>query len=119
MATNPIPKRPWPRFSLRTLLVVVTAVGAWLGYELSWIQQRKAVRQEWSYSEIFDDPFVDVPTTPEPQTAPGLLWLFGERGYARVWRVTAADELAPDQEAEFRRVQKLYPEAQVNWTTVR
>ena len=35
-----IPKRRWFRFSLRTLFVLVTIIGAWLGYQLNWIRQR-------------------------------------------------------------------------------
>ena len=38
------PKRRWPQFSLRTLFVVVTVFGCWLGYQLNWIQQRKGFR---------------------------------------------------------------------------
>jgi hypothetical protein len=37
---NIAPKRRWPRFSLRTLFVVVTVLGCWLGYQLNWIRQR-------------------------------------------------------------------------------
>ena len=40
------PRRRWFRFafSLRTLFVVVTIVGVWLGWELKIIRQRAAVR---------------------------------------------------------------------------
>ncbi len=33
--------RRWFRFSLRTMLVVVTLVGCWLGYQLNWIRERQ------------------------------------------------------------------------------
>ena len=37
---------PRPRFSLRTLLVVVTAVCVWLGWQASIVYQRKAMKAE-------------------------------------------------------------------------
>jgi hypothetical protein len=36
-------RRRWPRFSLRTMFVVVTAIGCWLGYQVSIVGQRKAL----------------------------------------------------------------------------
>ena len=36
----PAPNRRWFRFSLRTMFVVVTLVGCWLGNSLIWIKQR-------------------------------------------------------------------------------
>ncbi len=43
-ATEP-PKRRWFRFRLRTMLVVVTIVCAWLGWSLRQLHQREIVRQ--------------------------------------------------------------------------
>ena len=40
---TPTPKRRWPRFTLRTLFVVVTVFGCWMGYQLNWIRQRHVV----------------------------------------------------------------------------
>jgi len=42
-----------PRFSLRTLFVLVTLAGiacAWVAYQLDWIRQRKAVLQNVRYA---------------------------------------------------------------------
>ncbi len=42
---TPAPKRRWFRFTLRTLLIVATLWGCffgWLGYQISWIRQRRA-----------------------------------------------------------------------------
>jgi hypothetical protein len=39
---NPAPKRRWFRFGLRTLFVVMTLSGCWLGYHLNWIRERHA-----------------------------------------------------------------------------
>src|SRR5262245_53532355 len=38
------PKRRWLRFSLRSLLIVVTIFGVWLGWELQIVRHRKAER---------------------------------------------------------------------------
>ena len=38
---TPAPKRRWT-FTLRTLFVVVTVFGIWLGYEMNWIRERHA-----------------------------------------------------------------------------
>jgi len=50
------PKRRWFRFSLRTMFVVVTLVAvflAWLGWELSYIRERKAwLRQNDFYGLV-------------------------------------------------------------------
>ncbi len=39
------PNRRWT-FTLRTLFVVVTVFGIWLGYEWNWIRQRRAFLKE-------------------------------------------------------------------------
>ena len=37
---TPAPKRRWPRFSLRTMFVVVTVFGCWLGWNIHCIRER-------------------------------------------------------------------------------
>jgi hypothetical protein len=69
----PLPPRHWFAFRLRTLFVVVAVAAvplAWVAYSLNWIKQRHHVfhwlgEPGWSST---------------PVTAPGGLWLFGERG---------------------------------------
>ena len=39
--TETKPKRRWFRFSLRTLFVLMTVIGVWLGYQASSVRQRK------------------------------------------------------------------------------
>ena len=39
------PKRRWFRFTLRTMFVVVTVLGVWLGWNLHELRQRKLTRQ--------------------------------------------------------------------------
>ena len=67
MATNP----PRFRFSLRTLFVVVTVFGVWLGWQLNWIKQRHRAAAGIGRTGTRG---VSVPR------APGLLWVLGERG---------------------------------------
>ncbi len=42
---NAKPKRRWFRFSLRTMLVAITIVTVWLGWNLHAVRQRKAALQ--------------------------------------------------------------------------
>ena len=52
------PRRRWPRFSLRTLLVVVTALGVWLGVQVNRAnKQRRAVAwvQQVGGTVTYDD----------------------------------------------------------------
>src|SRR4249919_3316018 len=41
-----LPKRRWFRFSLRTMFVVVTIFGVWLGWQLNIVRERKAILVE-------------------------------------------------------------------------
>jgi len=45
-AGSPIPfRRRWFRFSLRTLFLLVTVFGVWLGVQVKWIQDRHEAQQ--------------------------------------------------------------------------
>lgn len=68
-----------PRFSLRTLFVLVTlaALGAW------WVNsQLNRIRQRREFA--LNNPIVLTQDKLNGVTAPGLLWLFGEEGYSEV-----------------------------------
>jgi hypothetical protein len=114
---TPAPNRRWFRFSLRTLFVVMTLACIWLGYQLNWIRQRRAVRTgstvAWQHEFPTDKMFQKMPPPPK---APGMLWLFGEIGYYAVHVVFNAEEpLTAAQKAEVERVSRLYPEASNVW----
>lgn len=66
---------PRPRFTLRISLVVtaIVAVVAWR--QSDWLRRRHAaIKAGLAATE-------STPSLPQPH-APGLLWLFGEKGYA-------------------------------------
>jgi hypothetical protein len=105
--------RHWFRFSLRALFMLVTVFACWLGYEMNWIRQRRAVIndpgvQNWRY-------FIAVSFSRNPprqerwkvySVAPWPLNWLGEPGY---WAVG----LAPGtSDGELARVQRLFPEAE-------
>ncbi len=82
------PKRRWFAYSLRTLFVVVTVFGVWLGYELNWIRERheflaqEKLRQEAAWPVAMRDRNVNWwrnQMESSDHAAPGLLWIFGEQ----------------------------------------
>jgi hypothetical protein len=127
------PKRRWS-FSLRTLFVVVTVFGGWLGYELNWIRQRRSVVEIPNIECIDSLRLAEVGL--EGPNAPFMLRLLGEPGY-KVLRIPMVDEqfvwannssnfnphwpemgglephLTEGNRAELRRLQRLFPEAEV------
>lgn len=86
------------------MLLLVTVVACWIGYEVNWIRQRHAASADWTATEGFGPP--------------GLLWLFGEKGYSDLERMTFDRSLTAVEEAELKRVKQLFPEANVTWSTV-
>ena len=103
--------RPRLKFSLRTLLVLVTVLCVplcWLGYQLNWIRQR---REALATSWVID--FGGSASVP----APRLLWMFGERGRKNLV-VMPAHGLGGDwtlaDDVELKRAQELFPEASVS-----
>ncbi len=116
---TPTDKLLWFRFSLRTLFVLVTVAACWLGYEVNWIRLRRAVVADLPRWQALEG----IPNTSMRQPdAPGLLWMFGEPGYAAVSLLVpvdtvdeALDESWPPRKvaAELQRVERLFPEAMV------
>ena len=94
----PAPNRPWFRFSLRKMFVVVTLFACWLGYELNWIQQRhlflarqQTLQEDAWPAEMKDQRDKNVRwwktqlELNENRTSPGLLWIFGEEAVGTIW----------------------------------
>jgi hypothetical protein len=84
--------------SLRTRIIVVTVVGCWLGYAVNWIRQRHAVLECPVNCSTFVIP-VEAPS------APGLLWIFGERGVADLSLMLRRSD------PKANRISSLFPEA--------
>ena len=105
---NEKPRRRLFRFNLPTRLVLFVMAAAslvWIAYSLNWIRQRREVisRAQANGAQFGPGDSVD---------APGMLWLFGERGYGKVW--ISVDPRKPwenDGSMEAARLAKLFPEA--------
>jgi hypothetical protein len=104
------PSRRLFRFSLRTLFVVVTVFCVWLGYNLNWLRQRRAVIQDSQSIQLIM----------EPRSAPGLLWVFGEQGYQQLiphyytsaWDPPFSPADLRELRLERQRLRALFPEAE-------
>jgi hypothetical protein len=75
------PPRRWLAFRLRTLFAVaipVCAALAWSAHSLNWIKQRRAILERDNIWEVSDQG-TSLPS------APGGLWIFGERGIQELW----------------------------------
>ena len=112
-------KRRWFNFSLRTMFVVVTVFGCWMGYELNWIRQRR----EFIQSDECSSNVVDAEDYGGWPSAPWMLRLFGETGYAMIQVNFFPDEtfeehaianwrLTEKQQQLIKRARRLFPEAE-------
>lgn len=90
--------KPRVRYSLRALLVLMTALACFLWYHISWIKQRRAALEDQLVLPIMYPGDVE-------QEAPGLLWMFGEKGYYQLL-VNGLDD-GP----EANRMRAIFPEA--------
>ena len=100
------PRRRWFRFSLRTLLVVLTLAGGaagWLGVQLKWIQDRHAMLEDGHVAACgFEFGY---------STAPWRLRLLGGTGVVEIG-LWMTHETAADNE-RLQATQRLFPEARV------
>jgi hypothetical protein len=92
-------RRRWFAFSLRTLFVMVTAFGCWLGYQLHWIRVRELFLASRRGREIA----YTVPPQPACKT-PGILALLGQSRKITIY-VADADDI---EEAK-----RLFPESMI------
>lgn len=99
-------RRRWS-FGLRTLLLVLTIVGAslgWVGYQLNWIRERHAL-----FNGPIPDGYGGFDTFAYCQNgfvqAPWQLRIFGERGCYQMWSGFS------ESDPELRRLRELFPEA--------
>ncbi len=111
---NAAPTRRWFRFSLRTLFVVLTVSAVFLGwfaYQLNWIRQRREFLKSQNAIAARNPALIGTPIR-WPVDAPGLLWLFGERGQGHLTLAIVRDgESEPDVSIEIEKARRLFPEA--------
>ena len=86
------------RYSLRTLLIGMTAVCCFLAYEMNWIRQRRA------FFDADENRYASFGSTP----APGFLWLLNARGYS-VFCIPVPLEATTVNDARERTISASYP----------
>jgi hypothetical protein len=114
-----LPRRRWPRFSIRTLLIAVTVFCVWLGWQLQIVRERKAVRELVVHSggiygvyveNYGEPPDVAIAPTLVARRAFDIPWyrrLFGDIAVRKI----KAPRRWPD--AQLRRAADAYPEADI------
>ena len=106
------------RFTLRTLLAAMAVVALTWGYQWDWIRLRRGVRQE-GHIRCLDNSLTEIDLILrglDEVKAPGLLGLLGEQGEVTIIIRVFED---PEWDRERRRVQALFPEAEVIRSSVR
>jgi len=102
--TLPVPpRRRWPRYSLRTLFVVVTVFGVslgWLGVQVKWIRDRhdRMNRARWAFS------------VPSHHDAPWSIRILGEKG---VSAIVKHDGHSSESRRRYHELHQLFPEAEL------
>ncbi len=92
------------RYGLRTLLILLAVTSvllAWIGHSLRWIEQRNDWRDNPAHVGFAC--MSEYPGSDEPPTAPGGLWVFGEKGVGTIWCLPA----------QLESVRRIFPEADI------
>lgn len=112
----PSPRR-WFRFSLRTLLVLVTLVACWLGWESSVVRHRQAIRKEFDAKPGIDFTTADSslwsypPGTAKPRASvPLVRRLLGDEPIQEIWMARWFNQIS---DADVARLTKAFPEATI------
>jgi hypothetical protein len=116
---NDKPKRSIFRFSLRSLLVVVTLVACWLGWESSVVRHRKAVRAEAATNPAFQfvtakewlERFSPTATVPPRMARVRLVrqWL----GDEAIQTIEYNKQYGNYTDEQLARVKRAFPEAEL------
>jgi hypothetical protein len=121
LTSTPAPKRHWFQFSLRTLFIMLTVFGVWLGWQANVVHERKAMRN-WIES---GGGRLSVFYPPQPLPGTNLIILTGDfpdgedftvpiirrwLGDEPVWKVEVRHDASADEVVKAKR---LFPEAEV------
>jgi hypothetical protein len=121
---TPAPKR-WFRWSLRTMFVVVTVFGGWLGYSANWIRQRHDfLARQTALLEGHGLANFAKPLSGDVM-APSGLGLLGESGNSAMGVIIVVERIDEFDEAfdwesheTMREARSLFPEAFVGYGVV-
>jgi hypothetical protein len=97
----------WYRFSLRTMLVLMTLVCilcCYLGWAMNWKLQRQAFLSKPGIKSV-------MPTS--AWLAPLLLWPVGEKGYYIIVVSSRDKEVSSDNEDDAKEARRLFPESKI------
>ncbi len=112
------PRRSWFRFSLRTLLVLMTVLCCWLAWESSIVRQRKALLAEMRASGAFNitparnwnppplPPAASPPALPRRASISWVRRCLGDEAIQYVWYFNVPPNV------DMARVQRAFPETE-------
>jgi hypothetical protein len=100
MEENPKPRRSF-RFSLRTMLVLVTVVCIYLAWAMNWIRQRR---------EFLSRPGVIAMLHAGAPPAPMPLHVLGENGVSYLWILNGFRKVPPET---IDTAEGLFPESEI------
>ncbi|MBI3839176.1 MAG: hypothetical protein HY288_14750 [Planctomycetia bacterium] len=112
MSEIPQTRQPWLRFSLRTLLVVVTVFGGSLGWNLRQVRERETWRQEIPIRGGDFGNAVNLP--PKPGPVPFFWSLLGAKPLDMNAIRLPTEKFSSD---EIKRIRGLFPEVNVGTST--
>jgi hypothetical protein len=106
-----IPNRRWPRFSLRTLFVLVTVAVVplgWAAFSWRWILERH------EFLTTYKSESAVMLMDEDRNFAPCGLWVLGEQGIELL--ELNLDDDTPNGETLVDRARRLFPEAEFHWS---
>ena len=110
------------RYGLRTLLLLLTGLCVFLGYECDWIMKRRAFRALHP-NDFWESGNPKYEGDPFKTTAPHGLWMFGEKGVSSFHVRIPITSFRTDDEGvrhydtptktHIKAIYKLFPEASI------